>query len=369
LSTQNIYTVALRGPSWVAIEKGDLLTIESKCSFGPLVMDFRTRYDEAYSTPVPRELLVDVRGNAPSIREAIEAFWNAARGAAAPLALTANAAVGELDFDVAYDATPDLAERDFFQNFVAFESGFPKRSRRIRSLYPASVYNAVEAHQDADRIARAAEQYRHALLQWSRGRETFSMSHLWMGVEALTPAVLHRYYRCQNLTRDTLIEAWRIELKQLDSEVRRRLIFRMDDDAYKSAKTASDSFEHGFGDFQQILQKAASARNDTARYLRQAIFDLICLNEDSSRILLEEPFAKPLDPASPAHYFKGVLIGLPDKLAAEGQAHPRMIWKGPVVKDISLDGGKYQVVVDNNMTALLGPGVTLRPGKYEAWGP
>jgi hypothetical protein len=365
------YVVALRGPSWVALEQGDSLAISSKSSFGPITINIRTRYEEIQGVPVRRELLADISGEAPDIASAINNFWNSARGAMGPLALAANAAIGELVFDVAYDVTPDALERDFFQNYILPESGIPKSTRRVESKHLVNLLEAIEHHPDADRISRAAEQYRHALLYWSRGQETFAVMHLWMCVEALTPAALHEIYRQrQNLTKEDLVKEWQIDVKQLDGEVRRRLIFKNNTAVYKAAKRASDAFEHGFEDFQNILQRAAAVRDDIAHYVREYIFELTGLDHQSKALLEGEKYVAPLDPQSRAYYLQGTLVGSSTQLAAEGQDHPRLIWNELLLKNLTLDDkGGYEAQIGNKGTALFGKGVMLRDLHWAVYGP
>jgi hypothetical protein len=359
------YVVALRGPSWFALEQGDSLAILSKSSVGPITITIRTRYKVIQGTPVRRELLADISGKAPDIASAINDFWNSARGAMGPLALAANAAIGELVFDVAYDVTPDALEHDFFQNYILPESGIPKSTRRVESKHLANLLEAIEHQPDASRISRAAEQYRHALLYWSPGQETFAVMHLWMCIEALTPAALREIYRRQNLTKEDLVKEWKIDIKQLDGEVRRRLIFKNNTAVYKAAKRASDAFEHGFEDFQSILKRAAAVRDDIAHYVREFIFELISFDPQSKAVLEEDKYVTPLDPQSRAYYLQGTLVGSSTQLAAEDQAHPRLIWNELLLKNLTPDDkGGYEVQIENKGIALFGKGVMLRDLRY-----
>ena len=75
------YVVVLRGSSATRFKPdGRLAIAEFLSATGPVAVIFRTPYrDEGLSVPVPRELWADVRGPAPSLDLATEAFASGAR--------------------------------------------------------------------------------------------------------------------------------------------------------------------------------------------------------------------------------------------------------------------------------------------------
>lgn len=84
---------------------------------------------------------------------------------------------------------------------------------------------------------------------------------------------LQRECEQQGVDREGLVAAWGIESGQLDAEVRRRVLLRGDEATYKSAKEASDGFEHSFLDFDRVRLLSRDVRDATARYVRSAVFD------------------------------------------------------------------------------------------------
>jgi hypothetical protein len=64
-----------------------------------------------------------MRGSAPNIRDAFVGFCNAAIFITPYLALSTNAAIDDVEGEVAYDNSPGLSERDFFQNYLPTEPG------------------------------------------------------------------------------------------------------------------------------------------------------------------------------------------------------------------------------------------------------
>jgi hypothetical protein len=91
-------------------------------------------------------------------------------------------------------------------------------------------------------------------------------------------------------SRDELARSWSVETRELDSEVRRHILFEGDDQTYSRAKLASDGFEHGFLPFQTIREHALATRDTTARYLRKGILGMLGLTAADLEVLLAPPF-------------------------------------------------------------------------------
>ena len=121
--------------------------------------------------------------------------------------------------------------------------------------------------------------------------------------------------------------------------------------------------------FDDVRKEAAAARDDAARYLREAIVNLSGVDPTSATTLLSPPFDVPFQASRLEKYLRGSLIGKTDELAAEGQQYPYMIWRSTLTKCARDDDGKYKFSVDDNLTASLGPGVSFKPESHEVWGP
>ena len=88
------------------------------------------------------------------------------------------------------------------------------------------------------------------------------------GVEALTPIALEQHLKLESITRDELLARWSIQLKDLDPEVRRRLLFQGDDECYSTAREVRNQALHGYEPTWKVREGALEARNATATYLR-----------------------------------------------------------------------------------------------------
>src|SRR5215207_4406101 len=203
---------------------------------------------------LPRELIVEARGPAASLDDAVTTFSAVARPVATMAAFVANVRVGPLDVHLAYDCGPTKSERPFMEAFVPDERGGVSSGRRIRPhlMTPASTA-FIGLTVDSARVDRALRQYELALREWYLGGEWLALSHLWIASENLTKAVVRKLCTEQELTEEGLAhtydvatddpakQRWSVEL---DARVRSSVIFDGDVKTYKTAKAASDGLEH-----------------------------------------------------------------------------------------------------------------------------
>lgn len=328
---------------------------------------FVTNYLDGYSAPLPQNLCVEARGEAENLPMASQRFYNAAQEICNLMAFAVNAHLGNLDVELVYDCSPELQEHEFVQSFVSDE---PITSIPARSIEPELVQDflrLVHGSAESKRVQTAIGQYCEALKKWNSGHGVICLVHLYMGIEALTKAMLREYLRKNEITEDRLISEWRIDKKQLDSEVRRRLIFGGDVLCFKIAREVSDSFEHGFGSFSEMQKPAAEIVFKTAGYLREAIFKLVEAPKSLVDVLLASPYSRPRGPILTVKKLKGTLVGPIDKLPKEGNAHPILFWKSRI-KEVSLDeNGQFVFKPEEKLTAHIGEGVVLKIERWEHW--
>ncbi|MCH7928853.1 MAG: hypothetical protein IID03_12875, partial [Candidatus Dadabacteria bacterium] len=237
------YVVIIRGSSGVIFEEQQSFTVNQFLQDNKRVdLVFRTRYTKIKGVDglIPRGIWIDARGSASSINEAINIFSNASLAIAGFFSFCVNAPIGDLEPEIAYDNTPKLKKREYFQQFLADERIRPYAGRLIDIKSTEKVLSSLMNHKHSERIHRALVHYTLAIKHWKYGQDTFSLAHIYMGIEALTPVALRKYLQDNNLTKDALISKWKIDKKQIDPEVRRRLLFKGDDICYKDSKAASD---------------------------------------------------------------------------------------------------------------------------------
>ena len=220
------YIVVARAASGLYFPRDGYFRIRQVQSpHGPLDILFQTRrvHVDGVSEPIPKGLWAEIRGNAPSLRDALDLFPQVAQTFAAVLSVVANAPTEDLVAELAFESTAGDRERDFFQQFLFDERFLPFIRPKFPGQLARRVLELLGHHAEQDRIHRAMAQYYGALQHWAPGSEIMALGHLWMGMEAMTPVALRHYLANEKISREEVVERWGIELRQLDAEVRRRL--------------------------------------------------------------------------------------------------------------------------------------------------
>ncbi len=344
------FVVVAKARALVRIERGEAVRVLDFPIEGSRIdIVYRTRFvDEGFEDPVGRELWAEISGPADDIDTAVRQFTNAANGVAGILAVSANGSIEDFDLEVAFEKTTGVSERAFLAQAGTPERGVPPNRRSLNIPCTVALLEAFVPHADASRLNRAIGQYRIALRNWAVGSEVLALAHLYMAAEALTPVALRQELERSCLDKRGLIAEWGIEDRQLDAEVRRRIIFAGDDDAYMRSRRASDGFEHGFMTFPEVHAIAVEMRERTAAHIRAALLGLGGVAAQSASVLLKHPFEVPVTPNTTRAYLHGRIIGEGDELAATGHAYPFLDW------DLELGGwkreanGEHSVAINMN---------------------
>jgi hypothetical protein len=377
-TSQRTFKIGLRAPTGIYFPKGDTLMLKdfpSEVGSIDLVFSVNRLLPEGFSHPVRFGLWIDVSGPAPSMKDAVETFGNVARGMASFLSLAANAAIEEPTADVAIETTRGSSTREYWGRDApeyAWPRGF---GRGILTQVPQVLIDAWfnRSHDDRERMFRATVQYHHAIQHWSPGSEIAALSHIWIGMEALTK--LFRARRAAELGLDLrqLTEHYAAErsvetgkkvyfrsLNDLDGEIRRRHFFRGDDAVYQVTRDASNAYEHSFSPLWEVREQAAKAVEPAASYLRQSILELLDIDDNIKALLLSPPFTVPYNDMLDMS-LRGELSGTSETLDAIEEYPDIASWVEP-----------FQMRVDEEDDAALGyrtriaaqglpSGVTFKP--------
>jgi hypothetical protein len=196
-SDDHEYIVVLRGPSGVIFHDGQNFRVTNFLQDNKRVnLIFKSRYTKIkpIKEAIPRSIWIEIRGSAASLNEAINIFSNAGLTLAQYFSFCANAPIGELEAEIAFDNTPTKKEkREYFQQFLLDENIRPYMGRYLDIPSAENVLSAIMKHQDHERLHRAMVHYVHAIKHWKPGKDIFSLAHLYMGMEALTPVALRQY--------------------------------------------------------------------------------------------------------------------------------------------------------------------------------
>lgn len=374
---ERTFVVGLRASTGLYFPNDDTLTINGFPAAEVGLIDIVFRMNrlsaEGFSHPIRVGLWIDVSGAAPSMSAAVEAFGNVARGMTAILSVAANAGIEDPTADMAYETTEGNSQREYWsRNAPEFEfpSGF---GRAIIPQLPAVLIRAYAQHPEQDRFHRAIVQYHHALQNWVPGSEIASLTHVWVGMEALTKIVRSQLMSNLGLSTDKLRTHFsallssetgkKVELRgfnDLDGEIRRRHLFQGDDATYKLAKDASDGYEHSFDPLWQVRDQAVQALEPAAAYLRRGILDYSGIDADAKNVLLHEYFRLPFD-VTLWSSLTGELTGTPEALDGMDY-YPDIQWASePFQRGIDEEGDAQVGFGTRIVSANLPLGVAFKP--------
>ena len=373
------FIVVLRASSAAFFGRGTSMRVRAPQAAGDLILTFQTRFlDKGLEQPIPGDLWIEARGAATSIENAVSTFGGIAATITPIIAFVTNASVGRLEPELAFDSTPGRAVRDFLQVFIPTEKDLLSQGRVIDIPSVRAVLAAVENHSEKDRITRSITQYSLSLEHWRLGHEILATAHLYMGVEALTKAVLRSKFDINQLSNEAIapqlginpnqVEPRRLPV-EIEAAVRSRIIFQADTDSYRNARAASDGLEHGFMPFDQIREKAKATRNRTAWYLRHAILDLLALDPKLQSRLTGEAHLKPIGDWPLTKYLRGKLMAPTNSLASEKNEYPVMTWRTNITSLQMNEKGEYEIKWDENLTPQLAEGVAFQATSLEVWTP
>jgi hypothetical protein len=348
---------------------------------GKVTIKFRTAFfEEGLESTVPRELWVEAVGDESNstFSDVISAYTNAAASFIPVIAVCTNAYVDDVQPKIAFDNAPGKRAHDFFQSFIPAPRGsIPLPGRRVPTESVVAVLQALlvpPSGSKGDRLRRAMGHYALALSHWLRGQETLALAFLFIGMETLVPVALERECARLGVTPEALMNAWAIppddppavRRNKLNGAVRQRLLFRGDAELAATAKGASDGFEHGYLDFGEIRDLAASARDETGRLLRQAIFEYADVPPNHTEKLLSPPFDIPLH-SFITRYIWGTILGEADDLAPEDNAYPSLEWRSKLKTYKRNEDGTVTMTPEETPTVRFAEGLAFRPRRYEAW--
>lgn len=366
-----LFKVVMRGPSAVVFEERKGLQIDSfPTKGGPVSIVYASRWiNNSEGVRIPGDIWIEVAGQGESLDEVLTRFANAGISVLPVLSVVFNAAIHEADVEIGFESTPGAKEREYFQAYLSPERTIGHVWRLGRHELALSVIDVMFRHVDAERLLRAANQYRLALESWKLGRESLSTAHLWMAIEALTKVQMRQAMAELGVaTTVELAQKLGVELKQLDATLRRDRILNGNVDCYKKAKEASDGFEHGYLGYEAIRENAESVRHELAKHVRASIFRLANVACATIDELTRGPYDKPVGYWPLAKYVRGTLLGTSEQLAAPGNNYPFIKWN-PVVTACSVSDGNINITTKETFTAELGEGIGYNQRSYEVWQP
>lgn len=264
---------------------------------------------------------------ADDIRSSLR-WINIARDLAALVEITANANVGPLELEIAFEATAEPGEKPFLQ--VVRQADQPAiTSRLVPMKATAALLDKVNSSPYRDALTRAMAQYSRALSYARLGSELSMVAHLWIGIEALKGAVVEAKMASLGVNEDGLAKAWgfsvdrRMKIREfLLAEARARVICKDDRELHREAKRVSDSYEHSFTNAGSLYTPAEKIVKRLAECLRSAVFELAGLDPEIAQALYSAPYKDPRGPLGVELYLWGDLTKEPSADPAAVATYP-----------------------------------------------
>lgn len=363
--------------------------------YGVFELKIVTRTDKVkhIETPIPRELWIEVTGPAPSLDTAINIAALNANHYARQIAFGTNAWHGLLLVHLAYECTPGVRERIFFQNWVRDEIGLPRVARDIDCGLMVRLFAAIVqlTPQDRARVFRSIVQYTDALQHWKKGNELYALAHMYMGVEAITPVAIRSEVQRRGLANRKELERalsgpppdslWLRVVGHfyrlaggyipsgLDAWARRELIFCGDKETFSTAKRASDHLEHGLSPHHDVAYLAVQCLEKTAQYLRQAILNYLPLSNEDRKALQDSRYGKPMNVGGFDRQLHATIVCDEDEVAAPDQAYPFVKW-GFSLKEFSVEQrGGHRMRVTQTIKPVMAQRAEMKLSRIRFAGP
>lgn len=373
--TRNLYRVTGRARAPVIFRREEGINVTYTRDGIPGLVRFHTRYRIGPSDIyIPHDMGVWIEAEADTLEEA-STWVTVARELGNILSVGTNAAISPFTAELIYEVTPGKGERQFLQRFVPAD-GVTYSSRTVPIHAVGALMSAVATHEDRNRLLRAASHYSQALDDWEMGGELLIVTHLWMGVEAISPACLRKYLAERGATKEGLAEEWgfkpdrRMTLDAfLDLNSRIRLVLKDRPDLHKITKEVSDAFEHSTANGGDLFAPARDVLLPVAAALREAIVTVAGVSAEHREVILGKPFDVAKGPGGLEQHIRATLIGGEgDKLAPEGFDHPVLDWKH-TIKTVTFEeaSNRFGYVPEHTATPQLGPGVEMKDIRIEVF--
>jgi hypothetical protein len=145
------------------------------------------------------------------------------------------------------------------------------------------------------------------------------------------------------------------------------LAFGGDRGAYDAARNATNGYEHGYLDLNDVQRQAVEATPVVFSHVRRSIADVLGLTGEYRDWLMGQA---PLDVASTRRIIRGKLLGEvadPTRLAAPGQAYPILRWRTRLSKFVR-DGDDFNASFTERMTVTVAEEIGFQGQAIEARG-
>lgn len=359
------YVVVMRAQARLMLDLDEPIILSSLSSWGDISIVISTRHvDEGFEAAIPRELLIAVRGAAPSIEDALGEYHVRALTVAAIVAFCGNAAVEAPEPYLAYDDTPGELDREFMQVLHEAPPEYEPKKRPLPGRQTAAFFGHLSRLPGSryESLVAIFAHYSAALNGWFLGGEAIALTYLWLAAEALAYLVidveLARNESLEEIADDYgMSREGGVAKRKLRAFLRWKIGFAGDQTLHDKVKEISDDNEHGSLSLHEAQTMAKEAAPKAFSALRAGIPGFVDSEGGETALLNNGDYRLPFD-LSDRRILLGRLTGETSNLAAEGEAHPRFKWTRSVESVVRTPEGILSRNSLENLEPLVAKGVT-----------
>ncbi|MEM7272655.1 MAG: hypothetical protein AAF547_06205 [Actinomycetota bacterium] len=364
------FVVVLKGQSGVRFSPDSGVRLFLPTDGSTAEVRVRTDWVEAgLDHAIPRELLIEVRAEAPTVDNALALAQELANAVVPVIAFATNVQIDRVEPRIAFETTPGASERDLVEYFVPSQGGLLTQSRAADAELVGRTAEAVFSAASPKRLGAALAQYHQALDSYHLGGETLAVAHLFMAAEALCEPILAEHIERTGRSETQLMEDHGCGHRgDLLAWTRRELVFGGESSVHKKAKHASDGFEHGYLSIGEVRNSSREVCDDVFRLVREAIATVLRV-DDGTRSALLDAFGKPGDTKSLRRRVVGKLIGEGTKLAQDGHEYPVLEWRSSITHfDLDASGEPIDVRFSDRFTVRTADDIAFQLRSMELYG-
>lgn len=321
---------------------------------------------------LPGDLIVIAEGEAASITDA-EKFANGAAFLTKIMAVATNSYFAPLEPEVIVETTQGAEQREYFQRLV--QAGPPALTARfVSEAATIDLMRAVLAHPDREIIMIAINQYVFALSYWGKREELLVVSHLFMCAETLKDLVLKDILRHEGITENELAARWEWDETREPSMrtfllgySREMEVFQGDRNVSKPAADISNMFEHGYGNWNLLYEKAREIAGLMMHYMRDAILRVANVVDAPAKVMRSDLYKNPMGPV-PIEFRLNAFLAGHGHIAEDGKHLPIFTWR-QTIESIEIESSRFSFTTKSHVDAKLPTGLELADMKVTVEAP
>jgi len=361
------YVVALQARSAVRVAPDSEIVVNAKSDAGEQRVVIRTTYEPYGNSRVPRSLWFEVVGPGIDLDMARDNAQMLADAMANIMCVTMNASVDSMMPTVAFDATPDGTEHEYWQYVIPPNSGLPRASRLLNRKIFDAFNGAIVESEYRDVLFRSCGYFRIAVENAVPGKWLLALAYGWMAVEALKVPALSQELARRGFNRAELASEWSVPTRELKNEARKRLLFSGSPDLHDRVRGVSNDFEHALEAFGPLQTAAEADAIELLNAVRHSILR-VAYNSDAP-VTLPADTEIPLASVPLQESLTATILGEAASLAPEDLQYPHLdITTKSVTVDLT-DTGGFKVQRDLEVTVRTGDGTAVRDISFKTIGP